>query len=251
MKDIGFNQIFILSNKGLENDLYEQYHFPEMLLRYDSSFIRFKRMPSIYQFKDAETYLRDFHSKHGQDHVKFIFPENQSISKELKKYLFDKDYILGFLELYKINPSHFPSIDKNEMINVQVVKESNQEDFLTLNYLFDRNISDTFAQQKLKINRKLLNKENMIHLIAYYDDIPAGSLHLIISEQTVEIDHLEVLKSFQGKGIATHLQNHVMTLFPSKTVILVADGEDTPRLMYRKQNYQYSGFQYYALNVFE
>jgi hypothetical protein len=34
-------------------------------------------------------------------------------------------------------------------------------------------------------------------------------------------------------------------------VILVADGEDTPRLMYQKQNYHCLGFRYEVQKVYE
>ncbi len=37
----------------------------------------------------------------------------------------------------------------------------------------------------------------------------------------------------------------------NKTIILVADGEDTPREMYVGQNYQYYGFKYQFQNVYE
>lgn len=42
-----------------------------------------------------------------------------------------------------------------------------------------------------------------------------------------------------------------MESFPEKTVILVADGEDTPREMYKKQNYQYHGFRYETQKVYQ
>lgn len=41
-----------------------------------------------------------------------------------------------------------------------------------------------------------------------------------------------------------------MNQFFDKTVILVADGEDTPREMYRKQHYQYLGFKYVVMKIF-
>jgi hypothetical protein len=41
----------------------------------------------------------------------------------------------------------------------------------------------------------------------------------------------------------------VMDRFANNTIILVADGEDTPREMYQKQNYRYLGFRYEAQKV--
>jgi len=41
-------------------------------------------------------------------------------------------------------------------------------------------------------------------------------------------------------------QKFVMEQFSDKTIILVADGEDTPREIYRRQNYQYYRFKYHV-----
>ncbi len=66
----------------------------------------------------------------------------------------------------------------------------------------------------------------------------------------MEIDNLFVDVSFRNKGIGSRLQKYAMEVFPNKTVILVADGEDTPKDMYRKQNYEYCGFSYEAVKVY-
>ncbi|WP_264196134.1 hypothetical protein [Metabacillus niabensis] len=42
-----------------------------------------------------------------------------------------------------------------------------------------------------------------------------------------------------------------MESFPEKIVILVADGEDAPREMYKKQNYNYHGFIYETQKVYQ
>ena len=83
-----------------------------------------------------------------------------------------------------------------------------------------------------------------MQIMAYYQGLPAGAVDVIIAEETAEIDGLSVKEAFQKKGIGSRLQRFVMDTFADKTIILVADGEDTPREMYQKQNYQYLGFQY-------
>ncbi|MGA5689718.1 GNAT family N-acetyltransferase [Cytobacillus pseudoceanisediminis] len=74
---------------------------------------------------------------------------------------------------------------------------------------------------------------------------------MIIKEYTAEIDGLMVHEDFQKKGIGRRLQKSVMDQFKDKTIILVADGEDTPKEMYRRQNYQYLGKQYNLLKIYE
>ena len=87
--------------------------------------------------------------------------------------------------------------------------------------------------------------------MAFYKGSPAGYVDVIISNETVEIDNLTVDEEFQKKGIGSRLQKFVMDSFPEKVVILVADGEDTPREMYKKQNYQYHGFKYEILKLYQ
>ncbi|WP_040373640.1 GNAT family N-acetyltransferase, partial [Peribacillus psychrosaccharolyticus] len=66
-----------------------------------------------------------------------------------------------------------------------------------------------------------------------------------------EIDGLTVDENFRNKGIGSKLQEFVMETFPEKLVILIADGEDTAREMYKKQNYQYHGFKYEAQKIYQ
>ncbi|HWK22387.1 MAG TPA: DUF5613 domain-containing protein, partial [Ureibacillus sp.] len=108
MKQITFEHINKLGIIVAENDRYRHYHYPKMLTRYDSNFIEFKSLPSLTEFKDAEAYLREYHLKNGQKHVKFYFPANIKPAGELVGYLTDMGYEVGFLELYAIQPKHFP-----------------------------------------------------------------------------------------------------------------------------------------------
>ena len=76
-----------------------------------------------------------------------------------------------------------------------------------------------------------------------------GSTDVIVREQTAEIDNFYVLPSHQRQGIGSQIQQFVMEQYEDKTIILVADGEDTPKDMYAKQGYQFIGFQYNALKM--
>ena len=61
MKKITFTDIHTIGHVIAENELYKQVHYPEMLNRYDSNFIEFKKMPSLDEFIDTADYLRAFH----------------------------------------------------------------------------------------------------------------------------------------------------------------------------------------------
>ncbi|MCM3443447.1 GNAT family N-acetyltransferase [Metabacillus halosaccharovorans] len=251
MKQITFEHIYKLGIIVAENDLYRHYHYPKMLTRYDSNFIEFKTLPSLPEFQEAEVYLREYHLRKGQKHVKFYFPANIKPTGELVAYLTDMGYEVGFLELYAIQPKHFPLVKNNPDIDIQVVTDKSLEALLTLQYKHDLNYGSQFAGQKADLIKRQFEDQNIQQLLAFYKGTPAGYVDVIISNETAEIDNLTVDELYQKKGIGSKLQNFVMESFPEKTVILVADGEDTPREMYKKQNYQYHGFRYETQKVYQ
>ncbi|MCP1143205.1 GNAT family N-acetyltransferase [Lysinibacillus endophyticus] len=245
---VTFVQINILGEIIYEDDYVKHYHFQEMLTRYDSNYIEFKKMPSVEEFQQWEKSLREFHRKNNQNHLKFKFPPNEQIPDTLKYYLKRVQYNIGFLELYSIQPSQF-SIRKNGSVNVQFVTEEQLEPFLKLQYNEDVKYGVNFAKEKQQLQLRRFNDADTYFLIAYFEGIPAGYVEVIEKESTVEIDNLFVLEEQRHKGIGGHLQQAVMEKFPNKTVILVADGEDTPKDMYQKQGYEYQGFQFEVSKV--
>jgi ribosomal protein S18 acetylase RimI-like enzyme len=251
MEKISFKEIYVLGQVVAEENLYKHIHYPEMLLRYDSNFVEFKRMPSMEEFNTAEVYLRQFHLNHGQKHVKFYFPENEKPAGELVDYMNDAGYYTGFLELYAIDPNEFPFVSLNPDIKIQKVSDRNLDQFLSLQYSQDLVYGSQFASQKQDLHKRNFLNPNLQQLLALYKGIPAGSVDIIIAEKTVEIDNLVVDETYRKKGIGSRLQKFVMENFQNKPVILVADGEDTPKEMYRKQNYQFQGFKYYSQKVYE
>jgi len=251
MKQITFENIFTLGNIVSENTHYRHFHYPEMLIRYDSNFIEFKRLPSLTEFKKVEEYLRDYHQKRGQKHVKFYLPANIKPAGELNAYLTNMGYEIGFLELYAILPNHFPPVRSNPDIDIQMVTEKNLEVLIHLKYKNDLEFGSEFARQKTDLIKRQFDDQNIQQVLAFYKGSPAGYLDIIISDETVEIDELTVDVMFRNKGIGSRLQKFVMDSFPKKTVILVADGEDTPREMYKKQNYAYLGFKYEIQKVYQ
>jgi GNAT superfamily N-acetyltransferase len=252
MKDITFKNIHKSGKLVRENDLYKHVHNPEMLLQYDSNFIAFKKMPTLDEFKEAQTYLRGFHEKHGQKHVRFYFPAGEKLPSELVDELKgDEDYTIGFLELYAIQPAKFPAVNDHPDIDIQRVSNETLDAFLKLQFEQDSVFGKNFAEQKQAQHLRNFREEKMMQIIAFYKGQPAGSVDVIISDDTAEIDGFIVHVDYQKKGIGSSIQKFVMDQFHNKMVILVADGEDTAREMYRKQGYQYLGYQYECLKVYE
>lgn len=229
---------------------YKHFHDLDFLNRYDSNLISWKSMPSIKLFKEVEFTLRNFHLQYNQQHLKFIFPPNEKISIDIQNYLISNNYSIGFLELYSILPKNFIA-SKNSETSVQFVTEKNLEDFLKLQFNEDLQFGESFANEKQTFLRHQHILDKVYHIIAYNQSIPVGSAIVIEKEETAEIDNLFVLESFQRKGIGSAIQQFIMNHFHDKTIILVADGEDTPREMYQRQNYRLEGFRYETLKVEE
>ena len=248
MKKISFDQINRDGCIIADEPLYRQYHTVDLLSRYDSNLVEFKRMPSLPEFKKAEQKLRPHHRQFGQYHLKFKFPANEKISGEVARYLKSEGYSIGFLELYSIEPHQFSAVKKSA-VEVMFATEEDLEAVLQLNYTEDIQYGVTFAKEKKAYLQRLFTLDDRYFVMAYADGVPVGFLHLIEQPETVEIDNFFVLASMQQKGIGGQMQQFVMDHFPQKTIILVADGEDTARDMYRKQHYEYQGFMYDALKV--
>ncbi|MRX71935.1 GNAT family N-acetyltransferase [Bacillus lacus] len=251
MTSITFSNIYKEGKKIEDSALFIHVHNQEMLLQYDSNFIVFKSMPSSEEFLRAYSYLRNFHEKYNQKHVRFYFPENMELPPNLQKLFKYEDFTVGILELYHIDPDTFSVPEGNPDITVEAVTVQTLQDYLALQYDFTKEYGEEFAlrkQEKLIADFYAAHKQQVI---AYYRGAPAGSVDVILSNTTAEIDGLGVKEQFQKKGIGTALQHWVMKQYADQTVILVANGEDTPRDMYRKQGYQYGGFQYELLKVYE
>jgi GNAT superfamily N-acetyltransferase len=114
----------------------------------------------------------------------------------------------------------------------------------------DLQFGTAFAEQKQFLYKKHFHSNNILQLLAYYQGIPAGSVDVILLETTAELSNFIVLPPYQNKGIGSRLQQYVMNQFTDKIVILAADGYDTAREMYQKQNYQYLGYRYEVLKVY-
>jgi ribosomal protein S18 acetylase RimI-like enzyme len=244
MKQITFEAIYTLGNIVDDNDRYRHFHYAEMPVRYDSNFIEFKLLPTLTAFKQMERYLWDYHLSRGQQHVKFYFPENMKPAAELTAYLTDMDYEIGFLELYAIRPEHFPALRNSPDITIKPVTEKSLDIYLDLQYKHDLEFGRAFAKQKTGLIKRQFEDPVIQQVLAFYKGVPAGYVELIISDETAEIDNLTVETLYRHKGIGSRLQKFAMDSFPEKHVILVADGENTPREMYRKHNYKYQGFKY-------
>jgi GNAT superfamily N-acetyltransferase len=246
---ISFKDIDIISHLVEETELYKHYHYPEMLSRYDSNFIEFKRMPSLKEFIEAEEFLRGYHVEYGQNHLKFVFPQDHDFTEDLRNYFNKEAYQVSVNELYAIKPNDFPEVKSNSEVMVKLVDSASFQDYLQLQYNQDVPFGVDFAEAKVGMLKWQFEDENIAQFIAYYQGKPAGAVDVILKEDTAEIDNLFVVDSFQRKGIGSIMQRYIMESYQDKMIILIADGDDTPKEMYQKQKYTYLGYQKEVLKI--
>lgn len=244
---IQFQHIYNSGAIIMENELIEHRQDARILSRYDSNFIQFKRMPSEVELTETIAYLTAFHKARGQQFVKFKFPANEVIPKALLQQL--EGYDIGFLELYTLQPTNFQATATEA--DVRFVGEAELADFLKLQYNEDLHFGEAYATEKQSFLQLERLKEGHHQLIAYKNGQPVGSVELIETNETIEIDNFFVVATMRGQGIGSAIQKFVMNNAQQKTIILVADGQGDVREMYKKQGYVCKGFQYEALRQFE
>lgn len=235
---VRFDNLFTLGKTIYSTDTFVHQHYSEFLDMYDANYIEFKCPVSLKVFKETENYLKEFHQKKGQAHLKFKFPENTTFSDELKIYLQQEAYDIEPLELFKLKKINFPSLLQSTDINIELVTPSHLDNLLALRFNLNKEHGEDYAHRKNHLIKEQFDSSNIQFLIAYYKKKPAGCVNIIHTDTTLEIDDLYVHEDFRNKQIASFLQEKAIEIAQDKEVILQADGNDTPREMYLKQGYE-------------
>lgn len=246
--NLTFNHIYNPGTIEKETNEYSHLAFMEVPDMYDGNFIRWKEIPTLAMLNQAETYMKETHRARGQQHVKFVFPQDVKIPDALVTYLTGQGYDIGILEMYAIDPKTFHSNDQSSA-QVQFISEKTLEAYCNIHYKEAKQWGESYALSKRELLKKDYYNKRKQQIIALMDGDIVGSVDVIVREQTAEIDNFFVLPSFQRQGIGSKMQQFVMQHYAEKSIILVADGEDTPKDMYVKQGYRFIGFQYNALKA--
>ncbi|WP_229347821.1 GNAT family N-acetyltransferase [Staphylococcus kloosii] len=246
MSNVTMRNIYQSGQLKMEDDNKLIYLTPSEPIVYVSNYWIYKQMPSIKQWvNDIET-QSTMHKAQGSNHLSFTFPENETPDDQLLKEIKDKDFELSYLELYAISPEEL-NFNTTIDIDVQFVTQDNIEDYLSIHQVFAKPFGDDYLQQSTEIIRDQFVDDNKDRIIAYKGMIPVGIMDLIKSEDTIEIDGFGVLPDYQRQGIGEVMQSFVATVANNRTIILVADGEDTAKDMYLKQGYVYISYSYNVL----
>lgn len=251
MKNVRFEFINTYGQVVEENEGYSFYHLEEVKNRYDSNFIELLEMPTIEEFKQLVEELRILAIRYGNEHGNIVFPEGLKPSEDLIEVAKDLGFEWGIIELYKIKPYDFVGGNRREKQALQIgwITPELVDAYCQMHY--EEKVQTTgdvdYATAMLKYKRGLIERGEIRIVVAMLNDKIVGSTDLIWHEQFVEIDNFFVKPNHQKEGIGTAIQQFVMKEAGERTVILVADGQDSPREMYRKQGYQYVNFRYEAL----
>lgn len=234
-----------------DNEFFTQYLSEKNYWRYDSNFFKLKFQPYLQEFKLIEEMQLVSHQQQQMNHLKFYWPMDTPLTNEITKYFDREGYLLEFLEIYTINPADFKPSSTNPNVSIKVVTEDTLGSFKSFNYPNDKQTGADFANYKLKFYERLLDDEKFKMYMAMLDNQVVGSLITIESDELIEIDDVYTHEDWRNQHVATGLQMAVMdeAIEKDKTVILVADGEDTVRSMYERQGYQREGYTIGALKL--
>lgn len=246
---LSFEDIHIFAQLERENYLYKHYQLDEVKDRYDSNFIELKLVPNLSELQAALAYLRQVHRQSERPFLKVVFPQDQEIPYDIRQFLLDLNYEIGILEMYAVRPNVFSRMPLRPEVLISFVTDETLEGYLTLHYEDSLEWGQSYARAKREMLRNDYYLQRKKQIVAVLHGEVIGAVDVIVSQELVEIDSLYVLPDHQKRGVGTKLQQFVMKHFADKTIILVADGEDTPREMYTKQGYSYIGKQYSALKT--
>ena len=150
------------------------------------------------------------------------------------------------MELYAIEPQHIHQAINSE-IDVTIVNDETLEDYIAIYRRFAEPYGLAYAQESIQMIRNQFPQENKLRILAYKGEVPVGILDLIVSASAMEIDGFGVLDEYQRQGIGSVMQSFVAQIAKDKTIILIADGEDSAKDMYIKQGYIFISYCYQIL----
>lgn len=243
---ISMNDIFQQGTVYQDDNSKTIYLTPEEPLVYDTNKWVYKRMPTLNSWKLDMAYQQFMHKQQGSSHLAFTFPENENLDQQWLDEIKALEFELGIMELYAIEPQHIHQAINSE-IDVTIVNDETLEDYIAIYRRFAEPYGLAYAQESIQMIRNQFPQENKLRILAYKGELPVGILDLIVSASAMEIDGFGVLDEYQRQGIGSVMQSFVAQIAKDKTIILIADGEDSAKDMYIKQGYIFISYCYQIL----
>lgn len=235
-----FKHTYLFSAISAQTPYFTQYHQEKMPDVRQVNFMTFHLNPALEIFQFLESWQRDFHQETGLDFLRFHWPEDEGIYPETFNYLIENNYRLSRMELLTISPGDFLPSSSGLDIDIRSLNKDAMEDYLDLNYEADLEYGKAYAEQKQVQYQGYLKRPHIQPYLAFQDGRPTASIDLIATKSHIEINSLYVHPDYRRQGIAQALQASAMKIAEEQEsdIILIADAEDTPIDMYKKQGYQ-------------
>ncbi|WP_051237705.1 GNAT family N-acetyltransferase [Lacticigenium naphthae] len=233
-----------------KNEFYELYLNEKFSFMYDYNAMYLLFQPVLEEFLLIENIQFEFHKDIDFNYMKFYWPANTPFTPEIMNYFNENNYGIEMLELYTVFPEKFKITKKNSAVRIEWVTDFSLPDYKKINFQQDLHEGVDFAEKKQAVYDINFHDSSIYQIIAYLDNIPVGGTDIIEKDKTIEIDNLFVCKEYRKQGIGSEIQQFIMKHAKDKQILLLADGEETARNMYRKQNYQYEGYRLAAQKEF-
>lgn len=249
MSAICMENIAQAGQRYLEDEQKIIYLTPSEPLKYDTNKWIYKTLPTLEQWHQDMAQQFKLHKQQSSNHLAFTFPENESLNQTWLSEIKNEGFQLGVLELYIIEGTELARFKRRPDITICRVDDNNIEDYLAIYHSFALPYGEDFANESVNSTREtIINKEDAVsRCVAYLEGKAVGTVDVIETDETVEIDSFGVLEGYQHQGIGTTIQSYIGKIAGERPVILVADGEDTAKDMYIKQGYTYQSFIYHIV----
>lgn len=220
------------------------YLTPQEPLTYYTNKWVYHEMPTFETWlKHVDTQTKA-HLKQGSHHLAFTFPENTKLDTTFRTYFERENFEVVLLEMYAIE-AHALAGEMPSDLDIRWVDIYHLDDYLKICRYFSLDYGKDYADEVVKtLRQQFEGATNVKRVIAYKDAQPVGTLDMIESEDTIEIDSFGVIKEMRGQGIGRAMQAFVANYAQNKPMILIADGEDTAKEMYIKQGYTLISYCY-------
>lgn len=230
------------------NSRYTRFLTPQHPHKFDGNKWRYHIMPDTLTFKHDMVIQRQQHMQISSTHLYFEFPANMVLSTEMLRLLRTEGFELGCVEMYAIDGVALQALSE-ETLHLVKVNSHRMNDYLEIFSELSTPYGTIYVNEACNYIREQVShgKGGLDYYVAYENDVPVAILNLIEGETTLELDGFAVKPEYQKQGYGKRIQAEIGKRAGQRSVILVADAEDTVKDMYIKQGYTYMHFRYSAL----
>lgn len=242
------NDLFSYSDILDEGKEYTIYNDDVMTLRYYSNYILIKEAISQEQFQHARLKYLGQQLRHDVPFEAYLV-QDTAMTQELRAWFMSRDFTISKNLVLKINSNDFFSLI-NTNLKIEEVSEVTLERFndFACDDELARLFGEDYRQQKRLFYKKVLTIPESTLLMGTLDGEIAGYCIMNDCGTHFEIDELFANPEYRNIRVASTLQDTVMKRAQGKDVILAAEDDDTPKVMYEKQGYTFESAFYEVID---